>query len=474
MKSAFSFLLLLFMLSVPAAGQGGFRNTFDTFTSLQREQFDVYSRDLRAKWERYALTEALERRMTPVQDTVSQQSLQDYNGKLLRISEIIGMDVPQAPQTTSGRKYPKPVFGKDSICALMFYFYGEAQTVSISSRLGHFHPAGISETAVDDFLQELDKLDYSMLLSEIEKRRTVMGYSDWAILEWVQKLSLAVFPQDRYSESVAFTVFLLNRVGLMTRMARVRGRLTVLFAAEQIVYGRKYVVLDTYPFYLADPSLLVTELFTYGNGLGPGTKPLNLRFHAPSSISDSDYKEVAKRSGALGMTLPLLVNMKSMALFSRYPQMEAREYVLAAPDPVFRESLLKALRPLLAGKNEVETINLLLAFLQKDFSYKIDIEQFGYEKPFFPEENFIYAYNDCEDRSILLSFLLKELLQKRVVLLDYKDHLAVAVSLAGNPGGDYVKIGNERYYVCDPSYVNATLGMTMPQYRNWPAKVWIL
>jgi len=66
MKSAFSFLLLLFMLSVPAAGQGGFRNTFDTFTSLQREQFDVYSRDLRAKWERYALTEALERRMTPV------------------------------------------------------------------------------------------------------------------------------------------------------------------------------------------------------------------------------------------------------------------------------------------------------------------------------------------------------------------------------------------------------------------------
>ena len=172
------------------------------------------------------------------------------------------------------------------------------------------------------------------------------------------------------------------------------------------------------------------------------------------------------------MILP--INMAAMSFYSRYPQLEAREYILAQQDPLFLDALSAEITPVIAVMEDIASINMVLSFLQKDFDYKVDVEQFGNEKPFFPEENFIYAFNDCEDRSILFSFLAKHLLHKKVVLLEYEDHIASAILLNENLKGDYVKIGAERYYVCDPSFMNAKIGMTIPEYRNRPAKVWIL
>ncbi|MGM9737391.1 MAG: PDDEXK nuclease domain-containing protein [Candidatus Cryptobacteroides sp.] len=59
-------------------------------------------------------------------------------------------------------------------------------------------------------------------------------------------------------------------------------------------------------------------------------------------------------------------------------------------------------------------------------------DQFGFEKPFFLEENFIYSANDCEDRSILFSFL----------------H------------------NGRRFTICDPTYIGAPVGMAMEDYRD--------
>jgi hypothetical protein len=104
----------------------------------------------------------------------------------------------------------------------------------------------------------------------------------------------------------------------------------------------------------------------------------------------------------------------------------------------------------------------------------VDQEQFGKEKPFFCEENFIYPYNDCEDRSVLLSCLIRNLLRLKVVLLDYDDHMAVAVNLPETIKGDHLIINTEKYYVCDPTYIGSTIGMSIPKYRTKPVKVYVL
>jgi hypothetical protein len=157
--------------------------------------------------------------------------------------------------------------------------------------------------------------------------------------------------------------------------------------------------------------------------------------------------------------------------YEYYPQVVMDDYFHAAVSDVARQSLLSTLKPLIAGKSEYEAVSLLLNFVQTAFEYQTDDEQFGREKPFFVEETLHYPYADCEDRSVFFSFLVRELLGLRVVGLDYPGHIATAVSFSQDVRGDYLMHDGKKYVVCDPTYINAPVGLSMPQFKDVTAKI---
>ena len=59
-----------------------------------------------------------------------------------------------------------------------------------------------------------------------------------------------------------------------------------------------------------------------------------------------------------------------------------------------------------------------------------------------------------------------------VVLLDYPDHLATAVCFKGKVAGDFVEVDGKRFVVCDPTYIGAGLGLSMPAYKTAKPNVW--
>ena len=85
-----------------------------------------------------------------------------------------------------------------------------------------------------------------------------------------------------------------------------------------------------------------------------------------------------------------------------------------------------------------------------------------------------YPYCDCEDRSILFSRLVRDLMGLDVVLIYYPGHLATAVKFSSEVKGDYITYQGDRYTVCDPTYINAPVGMTMPDMDNASAFVVVL
>lgn len=102
-------------------------------------------------------------------------------------------------------------------------------------------------------------------------------------------------------------------------------------------------------------------------------------------------------------------------------------------------------------------INEIIQLLNKDgkeSSY--DQETFGmlFEK-----------YSDCEDRSILFSALANNLLNPDVLLLDYPDHIATAVSIH-DVIGDKIYYNGREFLICDPTYLGAEIGMCMPDYKK--------
>ena len=123
------------------------------------------------------------------------------------------------------------------------------------------------------------------------------------------------------------------------------------------------------------------------------------------------------------------------------------------------------------GKSEKDAANILIDFVQNSFQYQTDGEQFGYEKPFFMDENFYYPACDCEDRAILFSNLVKDLLGLDAVLLDYPNHIASAVRFNEDISGDYILLDGKKYLICDPTYIGAPIGMCMDRFKSVPPEI---
>lgn len=172
-----------------------------------------------------------------------------------------------------------------------------------------------------------------------------------------------------------------------------------------------------------------------------------------------------------GVKVTIDVPKTLIDFYRTYPQCDYSVYFNATINNKVSSELLNTLSSYIKGKSEIEAANILINFVQTGFQYATDNEQFGYEKPFFVEELFYYPYCDCEDRSILYSYLIKNLLGLDVVLLDYPNHIATAVRFNENINGDYVIVNGQKYTVCDPTYIGANIGMTMPTYKNVSAKV---
>jgi len=112
-------------------------------------------------------------------------------------------------------------------------------------------------------------------------------------------------------------------------------------------------------------------------------------------------------------------------------------------------------------------VDFLLAFVQQSFAYKTDNEQFGREKYFFVEESLHFPYNDCEDRSVMFSWLVRELVGLKVIGLLYPGHMTTAVALKHvKPEFSTVTYRGNQYVIADPTYIGATLGVPMPSYSK--------
>ena len=136
-------------------------------------------------------------------------------------------------------------------------------------------------------------------------------------------------------------------------------------------------------------------------------------------------------------------------------------------DAEVRRVVVGQLKEQVEGVSEAEAANALLHFVQSTFEYKTDGQQFGdgVEKSFFFDETLYFPYCDCEDRSIFYANLVHEILGLDVLLIGYPGHECTAVALSVAPqNATALKYCGKTYYICDPTYIGADIGMCMPDY----------
>ena len=325
------------------------------------------------------------------------------------------------------------------------------------------------ENAIADAYEAMCKTDYKALVDDCRKVKKELNLNDWGMFLFVREASKTLCTDE--NAAVVMQQFLLNELGYKSKMARRadRNQMLLFVAADCQVYGHPYFTKDGLNYYNLT-SNESCQFYMCQEDSPKAKSKLNMQVnHAPALNAGMVNSVHKNRSGSVAVSVDVPKSL--MEFYGSMPQCDYSVYVNAEVNPSVASKVLSTLAPLVNGKGEAEAANLLINFVQTGFQYATDQEQFGYEKPFFVEELFYYPYCDCEDRSVLYSYLVRNLLKLDVVLLDYPNHIATAVCFNENVSGDFVTVGGKKYVVCDPTYIGASIGKAMPQFKNVAAKV---
>ena len=374
----------------------------------------------------------------------------------------------EATHLIPGNRRPEPLteivdspHGAQSILHSTFYGADVSVRFEVKSLcyLESTDPSGI-KTLWNTF----STVDYNNLIADYYQTCKSLELCDWASMLLSLKVSEMVYGNDYSNESIVLQSYILTQCGFMTCLIRDKNNvLHLLVATDKNLEGYPEYNIAGYNMYQVDRKDIVAS-YTPDEPF-VNTVPLRMAFSCPGKFGKKPYKT---DKGAF-------VNENDISFFEDYPPffddndpVSAFSYLASVSlSYEAQETLYPYLRNKIKDLNEVEAVHLLLIYFYNVFPYKTDEEMWGEERHFFPEETLYYGYSDCEDRAILFTRIVRDILGLKTALIYLPGHLSAAVRFNVDVEGDAVISDGDRYLVCDPTYKNAVVGQIMP---GWDEK----
>lgn len=299
--------------------------------------------------------------------------------------------------------------------------------------------------------------------------------SDWAYLQFLDALGRQYCGVG--NGATLLTAFLYCQSGYQMRLGMDGERIVMLFGTRHQIYDRAYFELDGSNFY---PLGATAESIKICNAAFEGESPMSLFIDRAQNLGTELTAE--RVIAASGESARSRVPKALVEFYNGYPVSmiggnPLTRWAICAQAPLAeasRESLYPGLKAAIVGLPEREAAEKLLGWVQTGFVYEYDDKVWGHDRAFFAEETLNYPYCDCEDRSILYSRLVRDLLRLDVALIYYPGHLATAVCFNEAVEGDAMMIGGRRFTVCDPTYIGAPVGAQMPDLEYDKAQAIVL
>ena len=364
-----------------------------------------------------------------------------------------------------------------------------------SVRIGEHCIFKLPSTREQDVADAIDNIFadpyFDNLLYDCLQERKKHNFSDWAYYQMLIKLT-DTFYGPKSNEATLVLAFLYSQSGYLMRLARdENGHLYMMVGSAYYMYGKSLVFSDNMWFYLLDGRKCNT-LIVSKNARFKNESPLTLQISMTQHFDKNPTVErtiVSPRNSDFSFTVksnknyidfyntvpPGYINNNYMTKFAVYANTPLEEGLV--------EQLYPQMKPKLDSLSLVDAVQQLLWWVQglvdierkypnrNCFQYALDDDVWGYDRAFFGEESIFYPYNDCEDRAILMSHLVRELLGLDVVLVFYPGHLAMAVNFPMEVEGDYYEHEGKKYVVCDPTIIPGSVGETMETMVGLPHTV---
>lgn len=370
---------------------------------------------------------------------------------------------------------------------LQIEFYGTAVELVYAPVLSDFSvPDAPDGSVLADAWTLLSDGRCEKLLNSCLAARSQLRLCDYAYLMLLRQLSAKMVHGG--NSATLLCAYLYARSGYAMRLANTEnGKLVMLFGSDYQIYDWKCYQLDDMYFYPV--SAIVSGDNTTGSVRADferlyisqahydGESVMNLAMTC-DNLFDEKLSRTNRNDGN-GIAMECAVNLNKICFYNDYPTGQVggdagtrwQVYANAPLERSVQLSLYPPLREAVKGCTERRAVQKLLTWVQKAFTYEYDDKVWGEDRAFFPAETLHYPYSDCEDRSILLSRIVRDILHLDVVLLLYPNHLATAVRFNENVSGDYVLVDGAKYVVCDPTYIGAPVGLAMPDLDTEHMKI---
>lgn len=461
-------------LAPAAAGQSLLSSQSSDFGKEARERFssfrnnlvDNYQQMLNAQWETFQTHQADMGKQKPKPRTQPRVASGDTATAAINLPAPITHAIASIPaKAQSAPGIPSPVT-PDRL--FTFTYHGMQFALP---RINFELPQYVGATA--DFATLWDQMSRAKIAKELVPHLKYLalkhGLNDYLTFDVLSSMIDAQYADIHSSSRAALKHHILVNMGLMARLGvNPSGDGFVLLAFAQHVYGRPFIMIDGFRYYgftdqeidLSDElnSQISTCKLPSDANLG---LPLNLRLtelRLPESPKEYEFTDG-------DITLKGTLNSNVYETLYHYPRTDVAETAISSIDPELRKSIVAQLKPRFEGMKQKEAVNRLLSFVQEAFPYATDEEFHGFEKPYFVEESLYYPKGDCEDRAVLYSFLLWNVLGIPNHIVGYPDHETVAVYLDNSKvrGTKYTFDGHD-YYISDPTFKGARTGRCMDQY----------
>lgn len=397
------------------------------------------------------------------------------NSNPIVIEEII-KPRPVAPQPQPVEVIPEN--DEDNECTVSISFYGTPMEIryfnNVDYRIGK-----LSEIEVANALSILSTNQYDNCIYDCLRIRNEYELCDWAYLQFVKQISDKACGRMS-NESTLLAAYILINSGYKIRLAYSDDILYMLYASDHCIFNKNSFFIDGNSYYglVELPSHLMISEASF-----PKEQGISLLInHQPKFTLALSPKRMIVSKAFPVLKIEVQSNKNLLSFYETYPSSYYNEnymtqwaqYANVPMDSQIVASVYPKLKGMLEGLTEEEQVSRLLNWVQTGLEYEYDDKVWGHDRTFFSEETLFYPHCDCEDRSVLLTRLVRDLVGLECILIYYPGHLAMAVRFTTPLCGDYIDLNGKKYVVCDPTYIGAPIGMTMPGMKNSKAGVILL
>ena len=427
--------------------------------------------------------------LQPKPEPQAKKKVEEKKPVEMAVQEVIKPE-PVTPQPEPLAEVKEETFRQNNY--MKFDVFGTECKVRIGENC-RFKLKDVSSDAVADVIaEEFPKPQYDNMLYDCLQERKRHDFSDWAYYQMLLVLTRKFYGEGT-NEAVLAQAFLYSQSGYKMRLAHDDSHLYMLAATRHFIYNKLFFSLDGDWYFMLDGKQ--SEQLRICQASFPKESSLSLQISAAQrlAMNPSNERTLTSRKNP-DFSFTIHSNKNYIDFLGTYPSSTVNNnfmtrwsmYANCPLDENIREQLYPQMKAKLQGKTELQQVQELLWWMHGNvdlegviqdancFLYRYDEDVWGIDRAFFGEETLFYPYCDCEDRSILLSHFVRDVVGLDVVLVYYPGHLAMAVHFNEPVEGDYVMCDGRKFVIVDPTYIGSRVGETMPMVANEPTTVILL